>query len=159
MFSEEPLACPFLNRRHGSTGFKVVLYISEAIHNGERGAMYGKRMPPFLLFLQVQRLCPDTSPYSQASRVINFFKAPVPSLPLVYHCSSGCRSFGGVSEMPLAVKWRPLDSSHTDSDRDSESRFQWHHHLLSEDTVAVCGSLFRRPNTILCYWYRLRESL
>lgn len=58
--------------------------------------MDGKGMPPLLLFLKVQSLCPDTSPYSQASRVINFFKAPVPSLPLVYHFPSGCRSFGGV---------------------------------------------------------------
>lgn len=46
--------------------------------------MYGKRMPPFLLFLQVQRLSADTSPYSQASRVINFCAFFASSLPLSF---------------------------------------------------------------------------
>lgn len=51
-FSEEPLTWPFLNYRHGPTGFKIVLSISEVIFNGGKGEMYGKRMPSFLLFLK-----------------------------------------------------------------------------------------------------------
>lgn len=46
-FSEEPSTCFFPNHRYGSIGLLIVLYMSEAIFNGGRGEMYGKRTDAF----------------------------------------------------------------------------------------------------------------
>lgn len=49
-FSEEPSAFPFLNHRHSSAGFKMVL------DSSGRRETYGKLMPSFLLFLKFKDL-------------------------------------------------------------------------------------------------------
>ncbi|EFB17447.1 hypothetical protein PANDA_008120, partial [Ailuropoda melanoleuca] len=49
--------------------------VSEAIFNGERREMYGKRMSPFLLFCKIQTFaleCPITSPCSQVLRFLAY---------------------------------------------------------------------------------------
>lgn len=48
--SKEPLACPFLNYKHSSAGFKMVL------DSSGKGETYGKLMPSFLLFLKFRDL-------------------------------------------------------------------------------------------------------
>lgn len=53
--------------------------------------MHRKRVPPFSPSLNSFALeGPVPFPCSQASRIVNLFKAPAPSLPLMYHFPSGC---------------------------------------------------------------------
>lgn len=55
--------------------------------------MHRKRVPPFSPSLNSFALeGPVPFPCSQASRIVNLFKAPVPSLPLMYHFLSDFRS-------------------------------------------------------------------
>lgn len=67
--------------------------------------------------------CPVTFPYSQASGIINLFKAPVPSLTLIYHFPVVVPDLGNV-RYTVGSEIKALRRPHTDSDRNSESRFQ-----------------------------------